>query len=208
MWSSSSPYLTLWLSFLLSRWSPWHPTDWLNQLSTWRTRSARNMNAWWTSTAAPTTSASARLVPRAPTSHMTSFPLIMSGRRRWWDTFLNTSVGAELVCLTLAHMQLIRPVLTFSISAVWSCISIDFLYVLVLFTQTNLGKKRSELKHLIKERAKKLDEIKQSIKVIKVSHLVPTLGKCPATLSFDRSFFLPLLPLSYIPCLIGFFVNS
>lgn len=32
-----------------------------------------------------------------------------------------------------------------------------------------MGKKRSELKHLIKERAKKLDEIKQSIKVIKVS---------------------------------------
>lgn len=37
--------------------------------------------------------------------------------------------------------------------------------------QTNLGKKRSELKHLIKERAKKLEEIKQSIKVIKVSPL-------------------------------------
>ncbi|TMS02463.1 E3 ubiquitin-protein ligase TRIM39 [Larimichthys crocea] len=34
---------------------------------------------------------------------------------------------------------------------------------------TTLGKKRSELKHLIKERAKKLDEIKQSIKVIKAS---------------------------------------
>ncbi|XP_068611899.1 bloodthirsty-related gene family, member 12 [Brachionichthys hirsutus] len=34
---------------------------------------------------------------------------------------------------------------------------------------TSLGKKRSELKHLIKERAKKLDEIKQSIKVIKAS---------------------------------------
>ncbi|KAM9717499.1 bloodthirsty-related gene family, member 12 [Menidia menidia] len=33
----------------------------------------------------------------------------------------------------------------------------------------NLGKKRSELKHLIKERAKKLEEIKQSIKVIKAS---------------------------------------
>ncbi|CAN9509684.1 unnamed protein product [Ophioblennius macclurei] len=33
----------------------------------------------------------------------------------------------------------------------------------------NLGKKRSELKHMIKERAKKLDEIKQSIKVIKAS---------------------------------------
>lgn len=49
---------------------------------------------------------------------------------------------------------------------------IDFRYVLILFTQSNLGKKRSELKHLIKERAKKLDEIKQSIKVIKVSHLV------------------------------------
>lgn len=49
---------------------------------------------------------------------------------------------------------------------------IDFCYVLILFTQSNLGKKRSELKHLIKERAKKLDEIKQSIKVIKVSHLV------------------------------------
>ncbi|KAF6730648.1 Zinc-binding protein A33 [Oryzias melastigma] len=31
----------------------------------------------------------------------------------------------------------------------------------------NLGKKRSELKHLIKERSKKLEEIKQSIKVIK-----------------------------------------
>lgn len=41
--------------------------------------------------------------------------------------------------------------------------------VLVFFTQSNLGKKRSELKHLIKERAKKLEEIKQSIKVIKVS---------------------------------------
>lgn len=36
-------------------------------------------------------------------------------------------------------------------------------------SQGNMGKKRSELKHLIKERAKKLDEIKQSIKVIKVS---------------------------------------
>ena len=36
------------------------------------------------------------------------------------------------------------------------------------FSQSNLGKKRSELKHLIKERAKKLEEIKQSIKVIKV----------------------------------------
>uniref|UniRef100_A0A3Q3EU83 Bloodthirsty-related gene family, member 12 n=1 Tax=Labrus bergylta TaxID=56723 RepID=A0A3Q3EU83_9LABR len=34
---------------------------------------------------------------------------------------------------------------------------------------SNLGKKRSELKHLIKERAKKLEEIKQSIKVIKAS---------------------------------------
>ncbi|KAM9425709.1 uncharacterized protein KZ484_012476 [Pholidichthys leucotaenia] len=34
---------------------------------------------------------------------------------------------------------------------------------------SNLGKKRSELKHLIKERSKKLDEIKQSIKVIKTS---------------------------------------
>ncbi|KAM8880940.1 uncharacterized protein ACB058_001238 [Synchiropus picturatus] len=34
---------------------------------------------------------------------------------------------------------------------------------------TSLGKKRSELKHLIKERAKKLDEVKQSIKVIKAS---------------------------------------
>ncbi|XP_056884317.1 bloodthirsty-related gene family, member 12 isoform X1 [Takifugu flavidus] len=33
----------------------------------------------------------------------------------------------------------------------------------------NLGKKRSELKHLIKERTKKLEEIKQSIKVIKSS---------------------------------------
>lgn len=43
--------------------------------------------------------------------------------------------------------------------------------VLNLFPQSNLGKKRSELKHLIKERAKKLEEIKQSIKVIKVSHL-------------------------------------
>lgn len=32
-----------------------------------------------------------------------------------------------------------------------------------------VGKKRSELKHLIKERSKKLDEIKQSIKVIKAS---------------------------------------
>ncbi|XP_061620702.1 bloodthirsty-related gene family, member 12 [Phyllopteryx taeniolatus] len=34
---------------------------------------------------------------------------------------------------------------------------------------SNLGKKRSELKHLIKERAKKLEELKQSIKVIKTS---------------------------------------
>ncbi|KAM7377096.1 hypothetical protein PAMA_013735 [Pampus argenteus] len=34
---------------------------------------------------------------------------------------------------------------------------------------SNVGKKRSELKHLIKERAKKLEEIKQSIKVIKTS---------------------------------------
>ncbi|GAA6222709.1 E3 ubiquitin-protein ligase TRIM39-like [Lates japonicus] len=34
---------------------------------------------------------------------------------------------------------------------------------------SNLGKKRSELKHLIKERSKKLEEIKQSIKVIKAS---------------------------------------
>uniref|UniRef100_A0A3P9QA36 Bloodthirsty-related gene family, member 12 n=1 Tax=Poecilia reticulata TaxID=8081 RepID=A0A3P9QA36_POERE len=34
---------------------------------------------------------------------------------------------------------------------------------------TNLGKKRSVLKNLIKERAKKLEEIKQSIKVIKAS---------------------------------------
>lgn len=33
----------------------------------------------------------------------------------------------------------------------------------------NVGKKRSELKHLIKERSKKLEEIKQSIKVIKAS---------------------------------------
>lgn len=37
--------------------------------------------------------------------------------------------------------------------------------------QSHLGKKRSELKHLIKERTKKLEEIKQSIKVIKVSRL-------------------------------------
>lgn len=34
---------------------------------------------------------------------------------------------------------------------------------------SHVNKKRSELKHLIKERTKKLDEIKQSIKVIKVS---------------------------------------
>ncbi|KAM3590787.1 uncharacterized protein V6R79_016708 [Siganus canaliculatus] len=34
---------------------------------------------------------------------------------------------------------------------------------------STLGKKRSELKHLIKERSKKLEEIKQSIKVIKAS---------------------------------------
>lgn len=34
--------------------------------------------------------------------------------------------------------------------------------------QSTVGKKRSELRHLIKERAKKLEEIKQSIKVIKV----------------------------------------
>lgn len=34
---------------------------------------------------------------------------------------------------------------------------------------SHVGKKRSELKHLIKERSKKLDEIKQSIKVIKAS---------------------------------------
>ncbi|KAK2862920.1 hypothetical protein Q5P01_002453 [Channa striata] len=34
---------------------------------------------------------------------------------------------------------------------------------------STMGKKRSELKHLIKERAKKLEEIKQSIKVIKAS---------------------------------------
>ncbi|XP_029944099.1 nuclear factor 7, brain-like [Salarias fasciatus] len=34
---------------------------------------------------------------------------------------------------------------------------------------SNLGKKRSELKNMIRERAKKLDEIKQSIKVIKAS---------------------------------------
>ncbi|KAK7910364.1 hypothetical protein WMY93_015048 [Mugilogobius chulae] len=34
---------------------------------------------------------------------------------------------------------------------------------------SNVGKKRSELKHLIKERSKKLDEIKQSIKVIKAN---------------------------------------
>ncbi|XP_077445610.1 bloodthirsty-related gene family, member 12 [Stigmatopora argus] len=34
---------------------------------------------------------------------------------------------------------------------------------------SSLGKKRSELKHLIKERAKKLEELKQSIKVIKSS---------------------------------------
>lgn len=41
--------------------------------------------------------------------------------------------------------------------------------MLIFLLQSNLGKKRSELKHLIKERAKKLEEIKQSIKVIKVS---------------------------------------
>ncbi|XP_051919336.1 bloodthirsty-related gene family, member 12 [Hippocampus zosterae] len=34
---------------------------------------------------------------------------------------------------------------------------------------SSLGKKQSELKHLIKERGKKLDELKQSIKVIKAS---------------------------------------
>ncbi|KAL7841532.1 hypothetical protein SRHO_G00252230 [Serrasalmus rhombeus] len=34
---------------------------------------------------------------------------------------------------------------------------------------SQLGKRRSELKHLIKERAKKLEEIKQSIKVIKTN---------------------------------------
>lgn len=75
-----------------------------------------------------------------------------------------------LLYLSLVSLRLIRGSLTFSVGVVWSCIRIDFLYVPVLFTQTNLGKKRSELKHLIKERAKKLDEIKQSIKVIKVSH--------------------------------------
>lgn len=42
------------------------------------------------------------------------------------------------------------------------------------YLQGNMGKKRSELKHLIKERAKKLDEIKQSIKVIKVSLIKTT----------------------------------
>ncbi|KAI4808797.1 hypothetical protein KUCAC02_000841 [Chaenocephalus aceratus] len=36
---------------------------------------------------------------------------------------------------------------------------------------SNLGKKRSELKLVIEERTKKLDEIEQSIKVIKVSRL-------------------------------------
>ncbi|XP_041841606.1 bloodthirsty-related gene family, member 12 [Melanotaenia boesemani] len=35
--------------------------------------------------------------------------------------------------------------------------------------KSNLGKKKSEVKHLIKERTKKLEEIKQSIKVIKAS---------------------------------------
>lgn len=56
---------------------------------------------------------------------------------------------------------------------VQNCADIDQLQatVLNLFPQSNLGKKRSELKHLIKERAKKLEEIKQSIKVIKVSHV-------------------------------------
>lgn len=172
MWYSSCPYLKLWWSFLLCRWSPWRPTDWLNLLSTWRTRSARNTSVCWTSTAAPTTSASARPAPRAPTSHMTSFPPTTSGRRRWWGTSLKmqSRVRASLADLSLVSLQLIRASLTFSVSVVWSCVRIDFLYVPVLFTQTNLGKKRSELKHLIKERAKKLDEIKQSIKVIKVSH--------------------------------------
>lgn len=56
---------------------------------------------------------------------------------------------------------------------------------LIFFLQSIVGKKRSELKHLIKERSKKLDEIKQSIKVIKVSRLVENyLG-------------IKILPLSY-----------
>lgn len=40
---------------------------------------------------------------------------------------------------------------------------------IAFFLQSQLGQRRSELKHLIKERVKKLEEIKQSIAVIKVS---------------------------------------
>lgn len=44
-------------------------------------------------------------------------------------------------------------------------------WIFSALTQSHLGKWRSELKHLIKERAKKLEEINQSIRVIKVSPL-------------------------------------
>ncbi len=47
----------------------------------------------------------------------------------------------------------------------------DF-WTLLFGSQGQLGKKRSELKHLIKEREKKLEEIKQSIKVLKVSPFI------------------------------------
>ncbi len=43
-------------------------------------------------------------------------------------------------------------------------------------SQSQLGKKRSELKHLIKEREKKLEEIKQSINVLKVSPFILSDG--------------------------------
>lgn len=51
----------------------------------------------------------------------------------------------------------------------------DF-WILLFGSQSQLGKKRSELKHLIKEREKKLEEIKQSINVLKVSPFILSDG--------------------------------
>lgn len=65
--------------------------------------------------------------------------------------------------------------------------------MLLLSSQSQLGKKRSELKLIIKEREKKLEEIKHSTKVLKVSPVCTSLlniwiGVLITQLSFDLHF--------------------
>jgi len=68
-----------------------------------------------------------------------------------------------------------RHVTCYDMKSVFILYFVMFFYVLL--SQSNLSKKKSEVKHLIKERTKKLEDIKQSIKVIKVSRLEEEEGE-------------------------------